>query len=847
MTVSSEVSQPPQHQITRKREQETLSFSSLALKANLSSEESEVHILNHQESRNEIDYSSVFSNDHKFVSTSDAHRNSKSCATADKTDHLWKPKERIDKRQGTTSQLVISSSSLGFPFTKQEIKGETFGSTFGITATIAQPRTSNSFLSNEQRTHENNLHKMGFTLNSSKTTKLSTINKEYVDHHNDDALSSASTASATTMSPTADPVFLEDARHVPPARLPAAIATPTTVSHDDALSDDEHIVENTFDDKPSIKIDDKSGQWQPINRKHHGDRKGQPTQLSHQRVNSWGETRVPHSSAPPNILSPSVPPEKHHPSPNMDAWGGVARVATFRNETGVHSAGHGQRSNLVSTNARNQINRSPMSYGHALTNPVHQNYQPVRKTHTTPPRARTPRQPHSPLNQSSASHLGVQSARSSSELLKTLLRKKACLYEPGTSRAIALVTWLVGRELALEFGYFSRQQLQSGVHAAVAKKIDANVITRTKVNRCMQIILNSCFHYIIPRPDGTEENGTAFKKVFSESVRDDSNVCSVLPPPWNDLSIQRDLVLYASEGEQLKSGQNNTKLASASSGNTHTPEVDDHSSKRAVLLCFNENVRSADDVLRCHHEFIRDAANSAQLQLTAQEWKAFFGGGTIRAHNPELARDALGKLEENDLVKFRTTWCSKRYDHDHDLCAFAHVEVDGGWLRRDTNFYNYTNQMCPSIIQIPEHDTGNTFMINECEKGVSCGYCHSKEELLYHPLNYKTKVCKSSTGHACKFGDVCPYQHPNDRVQHYQKKTNTGDNRQRRGKICIPYGAPMLYVSPAPSSNFDRYLLLPGLQNLFRRQSAVVKASMSKPVGRSLYSPFGDDWGILGS
>ena len=145
------------------------------------------------------------------------------------------------------------------------------------------------------------------------------------------------------------------------------------------------------------------------------------------------------------------------------------------------------------------------------------------------------------------SHTTGSSSRSSSEILKTLLRKKACLYEPDPSRAVALVTWLVGRELALEFGFFTRQQLQAGVHACVSEKIDSGVITRTKVNRCMQIILNSCFHYIIPRPDGTEENGNTFRLTFAREVADDATLLRVLPAPWNNLTIDREAILTASE------------------------------------------------------------------------------------------------------------------------------------------------------------------------------------------------------------------------------------------------------------------------------------------------------------
>ncbi|KAI2502239.1 DNA binding protein [Fragilaria crotonensis] len=162
-----------------------------------------------------------------------------------------------------------------------------------------------------------------------------------------------------------------------------------------------------------------------------------------------------------------------------------------------------------------------------------------------------------PAGSPAGSSPSANQPRSSSEVLKTLLRKKACLYEPDTSKAVALVSWLVGRELALEYGYFSRQQLQSGVHACVATKIDAGAITRTKVNRCMQIILNSCFHYIIPRSDGTEENGDSFRQLFAKTAQDDRALLATLHEPWTDVTVDKNVVLHASlaeEGGVVKKG-----------------------------------------------------------------------------------------------------------------------------------------------------------------------------------------------------------------------------------------------------------------------------------------------------
>lgn len=520
------------------------------------------------------------------------------------------------------------------------------------------------------------------------------------------------------------------------------------------------------------------------------------------------------------------------------------------------------------------------------------------KMPSTPPRtSRNTRPPGQNLANQGNPHPPSNPQRSSSEVLKTLLRKKACLYEPDTSRAVALVTWLVGKELALEYGFFSRQQLQSGVHECVSDKINSGIITRTKVNRCMQIILNSCFHYIIPRSDGSEEKGDSFRKVFAKSVEGDSSLLQHLPTPWNDLAVSRRAVIDAANteehgrhekkeehGRHLKSfstPKSSPKLSSTtperSPGREH-PEADVHESKRAVLLCFNENVRSAEDVFRCHNEFIRDTANAAQLQLSAQEWRKFFGREAARA--PYLwgnvatpvafvdsnggnskPSDVLGEMCQEEVAKFRTTWCTKRYDHDHDLCGFAHAEVNGGWLRRDPSIHRYQDKMCKFVSTAGDKRVGpGGFSINECPKGASCEYCHSAEELAYHPSQYKRNECTAVLFRAggCRLGDVCPDMHPAVSSRSTKKSSDGHQNASRNhpkkqdqvnananAPVDVPMGSPVVYASPAPISSFERQLSMPGLQSLYRRQSSVVRAFVRSDGNcRCTYSLFGDDWGI---
>jgi hypothetical protein len=538
----------------------------------------------------------------------------------------------------------------------------------------------------------------------------------------------------------------------------------------------------------------------------------------------------------------------------------------------------------------------------------------------TPPRMGATERPrnqvqHNSLNVGHSPHRSTQtqhgsniiggggSSRSSSEVLKTLLRKKACLYEPDTSRAVALVTWLVGRELALEFGFFSRQQLQAGVHACVSGKIESGVITRTKVNRCMQIILNSCFHYIIPRSDGSEESGDTMRDIFSREMKNDSFLLSILPPPWNDILINRQEILAACEEEmemqkhhkKYETPHSSPRLTSVqamgSPGGGESLEGE-NDSKRAVLLCFNENVRSAEEVFRCHNEFIRDTAHACHLQLSSNEWRLFFGReaasarylwGNVGIPVPYLEdqgpqhTDALGVLIKEEVGVFRTSWCSKRYDHEHELCGFGHAEVNGGWLRRNPMIHEYTDELCHFVASVPINTYSSEVqhvIINECPHGRNCPFAHSHEEIIYHPQRYKQRSCTTmGRPGGCLLGDVCPGFHPIETYR-FPKKSDSRSARFARQSQAhsspsmdkgltpssssawhpLPHGSPILYASPAPMSSYEQHLLLPGLKCLFRRQSAAVRANLQHrstastddgaPTKILCYNCFGDDVGL---
>ena len=708
------------------------------------------------------------------------------------------------------------------------------------------------------------------------------------------------------------------------------VGTPSTVSTAPS-SDDEALLDYKLDDTSTLP-----NLLQPIQQSRnnvedvmfsHTDSEiiqydsRQSLQHSQRNQNNWMQptlTSNPHKTTSRSIEgATSLKLNTHHYSILQQQ--SQHRVASFRNDMNllersksneqVHQA-HTQRSMYHSPpkehyspqhfphNQHQHQQRIQMSPG---IKKLSYAYQATPKAATPPKSSRNQRQQGNrqvPLGGQGSPHQpGSSLQRSSSEVLKTLLRKKACLYEPYTSRAVALVTWLVGRLLALEFGFFSRQQLQSGVHACVSKKIEAGTITRTKVNRCMQIILNSCFHYIIPRSDGSEEKGDYFRVMFSETVEDDSLLLKDLPNPWDDLVVDRETVIHAilQDIEEKNANQISIVNQSPATSPRHSPKLGsinaernceryfsdgekEEASKRAVLLCFNENVRSAEDVFRCHNDFIRDTANTSNLQLSTQEWGQFFGIEAFRdphflvnvgismrkgksIEGRQMPPDLLGRMSPDELGKFRTTWCMKRYEHDHDLCGFAHIEVNSGWLRRNPMKHFYKKEMCKFITRVGDDVSPGNFFLNECPHGLKCDYAHSVEEINYHPLSYKCRVCTSihPRSGGCRLGDVCPNAHPPDSNRPFKKSAPDGRSPDKRGKknfeqaktnmkswtSPLPFSSPIVYASPAPISKFERQLGMPGLQNLYRRQSEVIRAFV-KSAGkcRPTHSLFSDKFGI---
>ncbi|KAL7069049.1 hypothetical protein ACR3K2_05820 [Cryptosporidium serpentis] len=119
-------------------------------------------------------------------------------------------------------------------------------------------------------------------------------------------------------------------------------------------------------------------------------------------------------------------------------------------------------------------------------------------------------------------------------------------------------------------------------------------------------------------------------------------------------------------------------------------------------------------------------------------------------------------LSNEELGEFRTKLCT---DHikskclDPDTCFYSHCSA---WQRRNPYKYKYSSVKCPDIDFLRKGIKGRMSLACRCRKGRICPYAHTKEEELYHPDTYKTKICNSYPD--CK-RYYCPFSHGEDDIR----------------------------------------------------------------------------------
>ena len=116
--------------------------------------------------------------------------------------------------------------------------------------------------------------------------------------------------------------------------------------------------------------------------------------------------------------------------------------------------------------------------------------------------------------------------------------------------------------------------------------------------------------------------------------------------------------------------------------------------------------------------------------------------------------DTLTKLKTNfniqnfSLDTFKTIICPNKDSCDNANCLYYHNELERRRLRQ------YENTLCSHV-----NDGIKYLSPSNCGEGEECKHCHTKNELYYHPLNYKKEVCKRVH---CTYGSLCSDIHINE-------------------------------------------------------------------------------------
>lgn len=117
-------------------------------------------------------------------------------------------------------------------------------------------------------------------------------------------------------------------------------------------------------------------------------------------------------------------------------------------------------------------------------------------------------------------------------------------------------------------------------------------------------------------------------------------------------------------------------------------------------------------------------------------------------------------MSDDTLLLFRTKLCRAHQSQqckNADKCPHSHCLT---WQRRNPSVTWYSQKLCPEI-QFSKKGSKMT-LIRRCTKGRACTYAHSKEEELYHPQMYKTKMC-SAYPNCTRY--YCPFAHSTEELR----------------------------------------------------------------------------------
>jgi len=161
-------------------------------------------------------------------------------------------------------------------------------------------------------------------------------------------------------------------------------------------------------------------------------------------------------------------------------------------------------------------------------------------------------------------------------------------------------------------------------------------------------------------------------------------------------------------------------------------------------------------------------------------------------------------------------------------CQFSHCLE---WPRRQPRRYNYSPDLCPNVIAIEGPDGGVERVQNNCTAGLRCPYAHSKEEVLFHPHMFKTKLCEEHTNNTGNNQSqrqtrnskknrchryYCPFAHGQDELRPSPLSIEQREKCLRSMEVfpqdfCCSVCAPSTNAWPTAPVNGQKFPEAPGL------------------------------------
>jgi len=166
------------------------------------------------------------------------------------------------------------------------------------------------------------------------------------------------------------------------------------------------------------------------------------------------------------------------------------------------------------------------------------------------------------------------------------------------------------------------------------------------------------------------------------------------------------------------------------------------------------------------------------------------------AHSRDEVKTPLLRVEEEEhqaefmtepffTQSFKTLWCPIGAQHDWQSCVYAHTYQDA---RRRPDI-GYGPQPCPYW---SKKDTRAAYS-QRCPLGLRCPYSHGAKEQLYHPMYFRTTICRDMQ-QRCPRQNLCAFYHK--RAERRAVGPDTMDYTQPLKKKSLPPDWAASFLTP---------------------------------------------------